>query len=83
MKLLTQENWVINRLNSKGCVTRNEALQNYISRLGAIVERLNKAGWDIKGTYLRTGNSKDYVYTLIKKPEPNFYQKFHAMMQSR
>lgn len=68
MKSKTQEKWVIETLNSQGEISRNFALQNFVSRLGAIICDLNKDGWDIQGSYRKTGNSKDFVYKVIKSP---------------
>lgn len=65
----TQEQWVKERLRSTGEVSRNGALQNYISRLGAIICNLNKEGWNISGAFSKTENSKDFVYTLISAPQ--------------
>lgn len=70
---LTQEQIVINQLKQYGYVTRNWALQNYISRLGAIVCDLNKTGWEITGDWIRTANGKDYKYTLIEAKKKKIY----------
>ena len=56
----TQKQIVIDQLNEYGEVTRNFALQNYISRLGAIICQLNDDGWELEGKY-RGG---DYVYMV-------------------
>jgi len=42
----TQEEWVLAQLQHNGEVTRNEALKNYITRLGAIICDLKKQGWN-------------------------------------
>jgi hypothetical protein len=65
-KFQTQSDWTINQLETYGFVTRNTALKNYISRLGAIICDLKKADWKIKGEYVKTPNGKDYKYTVIK-----------------
>ena len=44
MANLTQKQWVLNRLETNGYITRNECLRNYISRLGAIIADLKKDG---------------------------------------
>ena len=66
----TQSDKVVAMLKENGRVTRNWALQNYITRLGAIIFDLKKAGWQIDGRFERThggyGRGKDYVY-IIKK----------------
>lgn len=53
------------RLEVDGRVTRNWALQNYISRLSAIIKVLKNMGYAIKGKKEGT----DYVYTLSGSPE--------------
>jgi hypothetical protein len=64
----TQRDWVVKQLKEKGSVTRNEALQVYISRLGAIICDLRKDGWEIDGTWVKTANGKDYSYSLTNRP---------------
>lgn len=64
----TQIEWVKKQLKTKGFVTRNEALQTYITRLGAIICDLKKEGWKIEGEFLKTENGKDYKYTLGDRP---------------
>ena len=66
----TQLDWVVSELKTKGKVSRNEALKNYISRLGSIICNLNKAGYNLKGKNERTqngyGRGLDYVYRIQK-----------------
>lgn len=62
----SQKKIVIDWLNTNGEVTRNQCLQNYISRLGAIIQVLENEGWVFKTS--RRGN--DYVYTLSTSPIP-------------
>jgi len=64
---MTQEQIIIEQLKT-GSVSRNWALRNYISRLGAIICRLNKQGWVIKGNFESYENGMDYVYRVIKVP---------------
>lgn len=64
----TQESCVIEMLKTQGEVTRNGALQMYISRLGAIIWSLKKEGWDIKGEWRKNEKGKDYVYYLVSRP---------------
>mgnify|MGYP006921433586 CR=1 FL=1 len=65
---MTQESQIIEQLNAQGLVSRNWALRNYITRLGAIICNLNKKGWVIEGKYYEYSHGKDFVYTVIKKP---------------
>jgi hypothetical protein len=76
MKRFTQEQIILNQLKEHGFVTRNWALQNFISRLGAIICDLNQDGYVIHGDWIKTENGKDYKYTLVeekvKKIEPMY-----------
>ena len=64
----TQEQIIINKLNADGQVSRNWALQHFISRLGAITCSLVKNGWEFEAKYEKTNNGKDFVYKVIKSP---------------
>jgi len=70
MKKFTQKQWVLNRLNENGYITRNECLRNYISRLGAIIADLKADGYEFEAGYIEVktpfGTGKDYKYSLIK-----------------
>ena len=68
MKNQTQEKWVIEQLEENGFITRNMCLRNYISRLGAIICDLKNKGWEFTTEYQKTNTGKDFVYTLIAKP---------------
>lgn len=59
---MNQKRWIINKLNSEGRVSRNEALDNYITRLGAYVHELKNEGWVLEGRWEKTAYGKDYVY---------------------
>ena len=61
----TQEEWVIKVLLDNGEISRNFALQNYVSRLGAIACDLKAKGWNLEGEYVKTPHGKDYVYKLV------------------
>lgn len=60
----TQRKWVEQQLLADE-VTRNQALQRFISRLGAIICDLKADGWDI----VATRRNGDYVYTLGTPPK--------------
>ena len=60
----TQKEFVKDVLLSKGYITRNECLRNYISRLGAIIHTLKSEGWDFKGEYVKTKNGN--IYCMLK-----------------
>jgi biotin-(acetyl-CoA carboxylase) ligase len=64
MKNKTQLNWVKQQLRQNGQISRNEALRNYISRLGAIILVLKKQGWQFE-TEWKEG---DYIYKLKVAP---------------
>ena len=61
----TQEQKVINQIESFGQVGRNLCLNLRITRLGAIINKLNKRGYRLKGRFVPTEFGKDYIY----KPE--------------
>lgn len=60
-------------LLEKGYVSRNWCLKKYITRLGAIIHRLNKdEAMEIKGRFVPYEHGKDYVYYLPERhPEWN------------
>ena len=64
---MTQQEQVEDRLKVQGYITRNWALENYITRLGAIINTLNKGGWNLTGTYTNFEGRKDYTYYMPKK----------------
>lgn len=39
-KIVTQKDWVRSVLKEQGYITRNHALRNYVSRLGALIHTL-------------------------------------------
>lgn len=70
----SQEQFVINELKRNGFISRNYCLDLYdlrvrdnITRLGAIICDLNKAGWNIQGTWEHK-NGKDFVYRVVGMP---------------
>ncbi len=68
MTTKTQLQWVKDRLLIDGEVSRNSALQMYITRLGARVNDLKNDGWEIEGKWRKTEHGKDFAYTLISTP---------------
>lgn len=69
MKNSTQSQWVKEQLEEHGFITRNECLKKYISRLGAIICELKKEGYMFTSEFQTTPYGKDFIYTLISKPE--------------
>jgi hypothetical protein len=68
-KQANQLNWVKNKLLYDGEISRNEALQNFISRLSGYILKLKKEGWEISdGEYRKEHGGKNYYYTLISSP---------------
>jgi len=72
MNKQTQKLWTINQIERYGSVTRNKALNNYITRLSAIIFDLKKDGWEITGTVVKNKYKNinlvgDYRYTGVKK----------------
>lgn len=65
----TQRKWVEAQMTEYGYITRNTALRNFVSRLGAIVCLMKKDGWEIRSNYFETeGGGRDFIYVLISKP---------------
>jgi hypothetical protein len=67
----TQTEFVLNKLKEVGYISRNQALSNYITRLGAIIDTLKRKGYKIEGAYNKGGlyanlSKKDYIYRLVK-----------------
>jgi hypothetical protein len=74
-----QSVWVVNELLKYGKVSRNKALNYYISRLGAIIHDLVQDGWKFedtkqdkqtgRGRFVKTKYGQDYVYFLVSSPK--------------
>ena len=62
---LTQEQRVVGQLKEAGYISRNQCLNNYISRLSAIIVTLKRKGWEFKPMNV----DSDYIYQVIKMPE--------------
>ena len=57
-----QKRFVLNQLITKGQVSRNTCLANFISRLGAIMCVLKEDGLKYQGKY----DKGDYIYVIYK-----------------
>jgi DNA polymerase III delta subunit len=71
----SQEQWIKEKLERDGKITRNEALSRFCSRLGARIADLKAEGWEFITYTLDTqkpdgSKGKDYVYEVKSKPEP-------------
>ena len=80
---MTQLKLIRELLLKNGKVSRNWALGEYISRLGAIINKLKKEGIKTDGRFVNTEFGKDYVYFLkdrlfigVEKIELNQNQLF-------
>jgi hypothetical protein len=62
---MSQKSKILKLMREQGFVTRNWALQNFISRLGAIICTLKKEGMNITAEW----KDGDYVYKLLDKPK--------------
>lgn len=69
MKSDSQKLKVIAYFRQNRQVNRNWALQNYISRLGAIMCDLKKTGWVFRGGYIEENGGKNYYYFLLTDPD--------------
>lgn len=66
----TQALWVKEQLKAYGEISRNSCLKAFISRLGAIVQKLENEGY-VFTTERRDG---DYVYKLVTVPMRKSYE---------
>lgn len=69
----SQKDFVIKQLLEKGKISRNFALKNFISRLGALIFNLKAEGWDFKTYTIDSpkpdgSKGKNFVYEVIKSP---------------
>lgn len=63
MNRITQKQWVRSKLLKNGSVTRNQAIRNGITRLGARIYDLKNEGMAIEGKRLPLrGNKYDFIY---------------------
>ena len=70
--------WTIKQLLENGKVSRNDALKNFISRLGAIICDLNQSGWKIEGKNEKTPYGTDYVYRLLPVKQPLKLERYYS-----
>lgn len=68
-KTNTQLNWVKKKLREDGKVSRNQALSVYISRLGARIDDLRKAGWQIDSKSVKENGGTNFYYFLSNAPK--------------
>ena len=68
-----QKEWIINVLIEKGYITRNHALQAYISRLAGHINQLTKEGWIFSTEKIpvqtQWGQGYNYRYNVIEIPK--------------
>lgn len=78
---MTQLQWVKQQLIDRGEVSRNDAINNRITRLAAIIGQLKKQGWDIETHREKTlFGVGDYIY--IKKNRPLNTQEANNYIRS-
>lgn len=67
----SQNQWVLQRLNQYGRVTRNQALKNRITRLAARIADtkpiLAEQGKEILANSVKTKYGRDYEYRVVVK----------------
>lgn len=73
MQNKSQKDFVVKQLLDKGKISRNFALQHYISRLGALIFDLKEEGWDFATYQVDTKKpdgtmGKNFVYEATKVP---------------
>lgn len=62
-----QNEFVIAYLLKHGKISRNFALASWLTRLSARICNVRDRGYDTTGAW--DAEHKDYIYTLIKKPQ--------------
>lgn len=62
---MSQKSKVLKHMRETGSVSRNWALQNYITRLSAIMLDLKNEGVAFEGKW----KDNDYLYHLLDKPK--------------
>lgn len=67
-RIITQKQWVKGKLFSDGSVTRNQAIRNGITRLGARIYDLKNEGMTIEGKRLPLrDNGYDFIYYFDRR----------------
>ena len=71
-EIKSQEQYVVNELLKNGKISRNQCLQKYITRLGALIYIIKNKNpqWEISAKFVKiNGGGKDYVYYLDNRDE--------------
>ena len=70
-EIKSKEEYVINELLKNGKISRNQCLQKYITRLGALIYIIKNKNpdWEISAKFVKINGGKDYVYYLDNKDE--------------
>ena len=65
-QIKSQEQYVVNELLKNGKISRNQCLQKYITRLGALIYIIKNKNpqWEISAKFEKINGGKDYVYYL-------------------
>lgn len=63
---MSKNQWIKERLEKEGRISRNQALNNYIGRLASRIYDLRKKGWEFE----EMTENGDYVYIVKEKPAP-------------
>jgi len=73
----TQQSRVAGRLREVGYISRNQCLQNYISRLSSIILSLKDKGWE----FTTKEENGDYIYTLVSEPNPPLKTSYSPLQE--
>ena len=70
-QIKSQEQFVVNELLKNGKISRNQCLQRYITRLGALIYIIKNKNpqWKISAKFEKINGGKDYVYYLDNRDE--------------
>ncbi len=62
-----QRAFILKKLQQQGFISRNNCLENYLSRLGAYMNFLKDQGFRFEARYIKRGEGKDYIYVLYPR----------------
>lgn len=65
----SQNQWVREQLKENGSISRNQCLEVHITRLSAIIQDLEEAGY----TFHSSKIENDWVYKLVNSPKRRVY----------
>jgi hypothetical protein len=65
----TQQKYVTDFLKKEGYISRNQCLQQRITRLGAIIFTLKEMGYQFEPKWVKENGGRNFYYYLISAPK--------------